>query len=98
MSRSTVVSTVALLLFGSQWLRCIQTLAAEPTNDEQLLIELVNRARSNPPKYATDFGLSVPLTDATSKPPLALNTALVGSAGFTRKSWPRSTTSTIKAP
>jgi len=60
----------------------IKSQAAEPTSDEQHLIELVNRARHNPPKYATDFGLSVPLTDASHQPPLALNTALVGSARF----------------
>jgi uncharacterized protein YkwD len=51
-----------------------------PTNEEQLMIELVNRARANPPQYAQDFFLSVPLTDAQPMPPLAVNGFLTASA------------------
>src|SRR5215211_1270241 len=51
-----------------------------PTTEEQLMIELLNRARSDPRQYAEDFFLSVPLTDASPMPPLAVNGFLTASA------------------
>jgi hypothetical protein len=77
--RFRIVLAAAILFdFGA----AVYASPSEPTNDEQMLIELINRARHNAPKYAIDFGLSVPLTDATPQPPLAVNTSLVGSARF----------------
>src|SRR4051794_27124898 len=52
-----------------------------PSNQEQYMIELLNRARANPPQFAIDFGLSVPLTDASPQAPLAVNGYLTDSAG-----------------
>lgn len=54
--------------------------AVDPTPNEQLFIELLNRARANPPQFAIDFGVSVPLTDAAPQPPLAVNAFLTDSA------------------
>ncbi len=54
--------------------------AVSPTPTEQYFVELLNRARANPPQFAVDFGVSVPLTDATPQPPLAINPLLTDSA------------------
>jgi uncharacterized protein YkwD len=78
--RLALFVAAGLILLGDAM--TVRAAPSEPTNNEQLLIELVNRARHNPPKYATDFALSVPLTDAVPRPALAVNTALVGSARF----------------
>jgi uncharacterized protein YkwD len=51
-----------------------------PTPTEQYFVELLNRARANPAQFAIDFGLSVPLTDASPRPPLAINGLLTDSA------------------
>src|SRR5437762_2409230 len=60
--------------------------ASYPTNAEQYLIELVNRARANPTAEAALFGISLNegLTagtiSATAKQPLAINPYLVTGA------------------
>src|SRR5829696_5041327 len=59
--------------------RCL-FVSSLPTTDEQLMIELINRARANPAQYAQDFFLQVPLTDASPRPPVAANGFLTSSA------------------
>jgi hypothetical protein len=56
--------------------------AAVPTNDDQLFIELLNRARANPNQFVTDFGLAVSLADVPATAPLAVNPFLTDSAEF----------------
>ncbi|HRK30296.1 MAG TPA: hypothetical protein PLD59_04385 [Tepidisphaeraceae bacterium] len=51
-----------------------------PSAQEQYMVELINRARANPPQYAVDFNLPVSLTDASPRPPLAVNGFLTDSS------------------
>ncbi len=60
--------------------------ASLPTNDEQLLLELINRARANPTAEATRFGIALNeglpagTISTAAKQPLAFNTFLVNAA------------------
>ncbi len=50
----------------------------QPTGDEQLFLELINRARANPAAYGDSIGID--LSDVAASEPLALNLQLVTSA------------------
>ncbi len=52
----------------------------EPTQDEQLFIYLLNKARHDPPAYGKSIGLN--LDQVIPRPPLALNKELTASARF----------------
>jgi hypothetical protein len=54
----------------------------EPSAKAQLLIYLLNRARSNPAQYQAEANLSVDISGVAPQPPLAVNQSLVGSATF----------------
>ena len=54
--------------------------AAFPSDNEQYIVELINRARANPGAEATRLGLVLDPTLNTPKQPLALNPYLVSSA------------------
>lgn len=65
--------------------------AADPTTQELHFLYEVNRARHDPPAWAAEYGLGsqnggdgqpVTLIGVEPRPPLALNTTLVGSARF----------------
>ena len=65
--------------------------AADPTSQELHFLYEVNRARHDPPAWAAEYGLGsqnggdgqpVTLVGVAPRPPLALNTTLVGSARF----------------
>lgn len=56
--------------------------AQNPTNEEQLLIYELNRARENPVRYAQENGLGSLLDSVSPKPPLAVSNSLVGSASW----------------
>lgn len=54
--------------------------AVDPTNQEQLGIYTLNRARDNPTAYGTEIGFDLSAVEA--QPPLAMNRNLTGSARF----------------
>jgi hypothetical protein len=54
--------------------------AVDPTNQEQLGIYTLNRARDNPTAYGTEIGFDLGAVPA--QPPLAMNRNLTGSARF----------------
>lgn len=66
-------------------------LAADPTDQEQLFVYEVNRARNDPPAWATEVGIDTltggdgelaDLEGVTPMPPLAINGDLVASSRF----------------
>ena len=54
----------------------------EPSNDEQLVIYELNRARNNPARFDQENSLGGIITSVAPQPPLAVNNNLVGSASF----------------
>ena len=58
--------------------------AQDPSNEEQLIIYLLNRGRSNPVLFQQENSEFVTddLSGVTPRPPLAVNRSLVGSASF----------------
>jgi hypothetical protein len=82
-------STCALA--STLWLWPAVAGAVDPTPEEQLFVYEVNRARSDPPGWATEMGIDTEiggdgnptdLMDVDPQPPLALNETLVDSSRF----------------
>jgi hypothetical protein len=84
--RGVAVLALWLSAVGSEFSRAQpQPQPEDPSPEEQLVIELVNRARHNPPLFDTVFGLGGVLTNPVPvlpQPPLAVNGRLTGSASF----------------
>lgn len=80
----------SVVAFGST-VAAVAVRAADPTPQELHFLYEVNRARHDPPAWAAEYGLGsqtggdglpVTLIGVAPRPPLALNTTLLGSARF----------------
>src|SRR5437868_6621157 len=78
-----ILSVAIVLVQGCIWAGQTQYDSGNPTADEQLVLEFINRARANPTAEGQRLGIDINEglpQNAVVRPPLAMNKILLGTA------------------